>query len=156
MTEVDPALARFGFLLGTWEGEGQGLWPADPPFRYRERVVFEHPGRPHLRYEQRTWALSDGAPRHAEAGYLRPGDGSAVEWVIVQPTGICEVQTGVLEDQTLTLTATAIALAPTAKRVTGVTRRLWLQDGTLRYLVRIAMNGEPLADHLAATLGRVD
>jgi len=151
----DPALARFGFLLGTWEGEGEGLWPADPRFRYRERVVFEHPGRPFLRYEQRTWALSDGAPRHAEVGYLRPGEGSSVEWVIVQPTGICEVQTGELGDRTLTVTAASIALAPTAKRVTGITRRLWIEDGALRYLVRIAMNGEPLADHLAATLHRV-
>ncbi len=149
---LHPALASLAFLLGTWRGQGQGLWMADPPFRYREEVVFSHVGKPFLAYRQRTEAADDGRPLHAEVGYLRPGDGSIVEFVIAQPTGFAEVQTGPLEGERLSLRAESLGRAPTALPVTAIERTIWREGEALRYLVRIAMNHEPLADHLTATL----
>lgn len=151
---IHASLSDLAFLVGTWEGEGRGLWAADPPFRYRERVVVDHDGRPFLRYEQRTWSLADGVPRHAELGWLRRAADGTLEMIVSQMTGIADVHSGRLEGRTLTLEAEAIALAPTAKRVTAITRRITVEDRTLHYLVRIAMNHEPVADHLEATLRR--
>jgi nitrobindin-like protein len=155
--ELHPACAPFAFLIGRWEGEGRGLWAADPPFTYREEVVFDHSGKPFIRYAQRTWAADDGRPMHAETGYLRPAPGGRVELVIAQPTGIVEVHAGRLDGHAVDLEPAAVMVTPTAKNVTGISRGLRVDDdGSLRYLVRIGVNGEPLADHLQATLRRTD
>ncbi|MHB8620414.1 MAG: nitrobindin family protein [Chloroflexota bacterium] len=151
--EVHPALEPLRFLLGAWRGEGRGLWAADPPFRYREEAQFTAPpGKPFLVYAQRTWAADDGRPMHMETGYLRPGDGKTLEFVIAQPTGFAEVQTGSLDGQRLRLAVASLGKSPSALNVTGIERDVWREGDTIRYLVRMAMNGEPLADHLAATL----
>jgi hypothetical protein len=156
LPDLPPALAPFAFLIGTWRGEGRGLWNAADPFRYREEAQFvAPPGKPFLFYTQRTWALDDGRPMHAESGYLRPGDGRTVEFVLAQPTGLTEVQTGLLDGQRLTLQAASVGRTPTALYVTAVSRELWREGDVLRYLVRMAMNGEPLADHLTAELTMV-
>ena len=152
---LHPDCAPLAGLLGRWEGEGRGLWAADPPFRYREEVVIDHVGKPFLRYAQRTWALDDGRPMHSELGYLRPARNGGVELLVVQPTGIAEVHAGTLDGGVLELELVHLGVAPSAKPVTGVSRRIWLDDGpSLRYLLRLGMNGEPRADHLEATLGR--
>lgn len=153
MTGLHPALEPVAFLVGAWRGEGRGLWPAEPPFRYREELTFAvSPGKPFLIYSQRTWALDDGRAMHAECGYLRPGEGGIVEFVLAQPTGFAEIQVGPLVGQRLTLHASGLAKSPTALNVTAIERSIWREDASLRYLVRMGMNGEPPADHLAATL----
>ncbi|MBV8083732.1 MAG: FABP family protein [Chloroflexi bacterium] len=154
--DLPPALAPLAFLIGSWRGQGQGMWNPTNPFRYREEVQFvAPPGKPFLFYTQRTWALDDGRAMHVEAGYLRPGDGRTVEFVLAQPTGLTEVQAGTLAGQRLTLRAATVGRAPTALNVTGIARELWREGDVLRYLVRMAMNDEPLADHLTADLQRV-
>ncbi|GAC1343112.1 MAG: FABP family protein [Candidatus Dormibacteria bacterium] len=160
-TVVDgPALhsdcASIAFLLGRWEGEGRGLWAADPAFRYREEVVIDHVGKPFLRYAQRTWAAADHRPMHTEVGYLRPVANSRVELVLVQPTGVVEIHAGQVQGLALELEPILVGVAPTAKRVTGVNRRIWVEDGVLNYRLRLGVNGEPPADHLAAWLRRAD
>src|ERR1700740_1433826 len=60
-------------LLGEWRGEGHGSWGEGAPFAYREEVFFRHSGKPFLAYGQRTAALDDGRPLHAETGYWRGG-----------------------------------------------------------------------------------
>ncbi len=155
-TELHPALGPLEFLIGTWRGEGRGLWLREPPFRYREEVqLAAPPGKPFLAYSQRTWALDDGRPMHVETGYVRPGDGHTVEFVLAQPTGFAEIQTGPLDAHRLTLRATALGRAPTALNVTAIERNVWVEGNVLNYLVRIAMNDEPLADHLSAALERI-
>jgi hypothetical protein len=154
---LHPDCLPLGFLLGRWEGEGRGLWAADPPFAYREEVVIDHLGKPFLRYAQRTWAADDGRPMHSEAGYLRPVAGSRVELLVVQPTGFVEIHSGPVLSERLELECNLVGTSPSAKPLTSVSRRLWLeQRSVLRYLVRLGMNGEPLADHLTATLHRAD
>jgi THAP4-like, heme-binding beta-barrel domain len=153
VSERHPALEPLAFLIGTWRGEGRGLWTAEPPFRYTEEVQFTAPpGKPFLFYTQRTWALDDGRPMHAEAGYLRPGDGQTVEFVVAQPTGFAEVQLGPVEGQQMTLRAASLGRAPTALKVTAIERRIWRLGDELHYLVRMGMNDEPAADHLSAAL----
>jgi hypothetical protein len=161
---MHPALAPLAGLLGTFEGDGEGDYPTIEPFRYRERVVFGHVGKPFLTYQQRTWHPDTDAPMHTEFGYLRiPGpapadapDPTRVELVIAQPTGIAEVQEGTLADGVLRLETTTVGLTATAKDVRSVRRTFTLRDDLLVYDLWMAYAHVPDTHHLHAELHRVD
>lgn len=155
MTALHPAVASLGFLLGTWRGEGRGEYPTIESFAYGEEVIFGHVGKPFLTYHQRTWALDDQRPLHAEMGYLRGLPEGRLELVLAHPTGIAEVEEGRLDGTRLTLRTAGVLVSASAKRVDALERDFEVTGGTLRYEVRMAAVGEPLQHHLAATLERV-
>ncbi len=155
-TELNPALTPVAFLLGVWRGEGEGQYPTIQPFRYREEIRFTHNGKPFLIYAQRTEAINTGQPMHGEAGYLRLVGEGRVEFVIAQPIGFAEISLGRVEGQQIDVECTSVGRTPTAKPVTSITRSLWVDGETLRYEVKMAMQGIPLARHLVASFGRVD
>jgi hypothetical protein len=156
--ELHPDLLALAPLLGTWAGQGTGKYPTIEPFEYYEEVVFSHVGKPFLAYSQKTKAVSDGRPLHAETGYLRaPRPGNA-ELVVAHPNGITEIEVGsysviggVIE---IELSTTAIGLTPTAKEVTALGRSLRIAGDELSYVMQMGAVGQPLQDHLAAVLHR--
>lgn len=159
---MHPDLARLARLVGTWTGTGHGDYPTIEPFDYRETVRFDQRGdKPFLAYAQQTAHAVDGRPLHIETGYLRPAGADRAELVVVQPTGIVEVDEGELHegpDGTLDLVLRSVHVArtTTAKEVTAVERRLHLMDDVLRTTLDMAAVGQPLHRHLAAELRRAD
>lgn len=149
-----PPPSALTFLLGTWAGEGVGEYPTIETFRYGEEVRFFHTGKPFLAYTQRTWALDDGRPLHAESGYWRITPAGRVELVLAHPTGIVEVQEGEVAGASVRLRSTTIATTATAKLVEALERDIDVEGDQLRYAVRMAAVGQPLIHHLAATLQR--
>jgi hypothetical protein len=148
-------LAPVAFLLGVWEGEGHGLWPAEPPFRYRERIEMTHQGTPFVAYSQTTTSPDASRSLHAEAGYLRPGPAGTVEMVVAQATGCVEVHVGDINAQHIRLRSLTMGRTPSALPVTKVVRVVEVTNSVLTYQVDIAMNNEPLSPHLAARLHRI-
>jgi hypothetical protein len=158
LPELHPDLEALAPLLGSWAGQGAGKYPTIQPFEYLEEVVFSHLGKPFLAYAQKTRAVADGRPLHAETGYLRVPQPGRVELVLAHPNGITEIEVGaytvtgdVIE---LALSTTAIGLAPTAKEVTALGRSLRIDGDELSYSVQMSAVGQPLQDHLTAVLYR--
>ncbi len=156
--DLHPDLRALAPLLGTWVGQGEGSYPTIQPFQYLEEVVFAHVGKPFLAYSQKTRAVADGKPLHAETGYLRVPQPGRVELVLAHPSGITEIEVGtysVTGDRIdVELSATAIGLTPTAKEVTALGRSLRIDGDEFSYSVRMGAVGQPLQDHLAAVLRR--
>jgi hypothetical protein len=151
---LHPDLAALAMLLGEWRGEGRGRWGDGAPFAYREEVHFRHNGKPFLAYTQRTTALDDGRPLHAEMGYWRGVPGGAVEVTMAHPTGFAEIELGTVEGGRVELATAAVERTPTAKRVTRLERELEVDGDTLHYVVRMATDGGAVRWHLEATLHR--
>ena len=151
---LHPAVEAFAALLGTWSGRGHGEYPTIQPFDYDETVSFGHVGKPFLAYAQRTMAVDDGRPLHAEVGYLRSPAAGRVELVLAHPTGVTEVQEGTFDGATLSLSSSAVGTTASAKPVAALTRELMLDGDELRYTLAMAAVGQPLTHHLAARLHR--
>jgi hypothetical protein len=152
---LHPDLEPIAFLLGRWHGEGDGEYPTIEPVRYREEVELDHVGKPFLSYRQRTWALDDGRPLHAEVGYLRAAGNGRLELVLAHPTGVVELAVGSVTGRRIELASTFVMSTPTAKEVTALERTVRLDDdGVLRYELRMAAVGVDLAVHLRGELRR--
>jgi hypothetical protein len=156
--DLHPDLQALAPLLGTWEGRGSGEYSTIEPFDYVEEIAFSHVGKPFLVYGQKTRAAADGAPLHAETGYLRVPRPGHVELVLAHPSGITEIEVGTYTaDGTtieLEMTAAQIGLTPTAKEVTALARRFRIDGDELSYSLQMGAVGQPVQHHLAAVLHR--
>ena len=158
MPDLHPAVTALSPLLGTWIGRGTGDYPTIDPFGYLEEVTFTHTGKPFLAYTQRTRS-EDGQPMHAECGYLRSPAPGRAEFIIAQPTGVTEVDEGIIstgngDTLVIDLRSTSIGLSSTAKAVAAVHRSFRISDDELTYRVEMSAMGQPMSHHLAATLHR--
>ena len=157
-SDLHPDLGALAPLLGTWAGRGAGEYPTIQPFEYLEEVVFSHVGKPFLAYAQKTKAVADGKPLHAETGYLRVPEPGRVELVVAHPSGVTEIEVGsyqVVGDVIdIELATTSIGLTPTAKEVSALSRSFRIDGDQLSYSVQMGAVGQPLQHHLAAVLQR--
>ncbi len=158
MADLHPGVAALAPLLGVWAGQGSGEYPTIAPFDYLEEVTFGHVGKPFLSYAQKTKAGDDGRPMHAETGFLRVPSPGRVELVLAHPTGITEIDEGTLtvagDTIVMDLAATTIGRTASAKEVTALGRSIRVDGDELVYTVRMGAVGQPLQDHLTATLHR--
>ena len=157
MPDLHPGIAALAPLLGAWSGEGRGDYPTIEPFTYLEEVTFGHTGKPYLTYSQRTRSRA-GQPMHAEAGYLRMPSPTRVELVVAHPTGLTEIDEGALTardgELSIEVHSTTIGLTASAKDVMALRRSITVRGDELHYSVLMAAVGQPLIQHLTATLRR--
>ena len=157
MPDLHPGIAILAPLLGTWAGRGSGDYPTIDDFDYLEEVTFAHVGKPFLSYTQRTRS-ADGAPMHAETGYLRVPSAGRAELVLAQPSGVTEIDEGTVTADggalVIELSSTSVGLTSTAKEVLSVARSIRVEGDELSYTLLMGAMGLPLQHHLTATLHR--
>lgn len=154
MEPLHPDVQPLVFLLGTWQGGGDGEWPGSEPFRYGEEMRFEHVGDAYLLYTQRSWDPADGSPIHLERGFFRPAGQGRVEAALAHPLGIVEAAEGTVHEGVLDLVATTVGRTATGSPVTELRRRIEVADGNLRYELWMATEEIPLRRHLLGQLKR--
>jgi hypothetical protein len=152
---LHPSVEPLAFLLGTWKGEGDGVWPGAEPFHYGEEMIFEHVGEEFLMYSQRSWTAEDGSPLHFERGFFHPAGPGRIEVVLAHPLGIVEVSEGTVEGTVVDVASTKVELTSTASPVTDLRRRIEVRGDILAYALRMAMRDIELTRHVTAELRRV-
>jgi hypothetical protein len=151
---LHPALEPISYLVGTWRGEGRGVYPTIADFTYSEESTWAHDGRPFLSYRQRTWNLATGAPSHSEVGFWRPKDEGRIEIVLAHTNGVVEVQTGTVSGNRIEVASTELASAPSAMTIGGLARVFEVDGDTLNYELAMAFGEHASQNHLTATLRR--
>jgi len=164
--EVPLELKPLSWLIGHWVGVGTGQYPTIEDFRFGQEVTFVTDGRPFLSYYSRSWLLDDEGervrPLALESGYWRLQDTNQITVTMAHPTGYAEIWLGTLEVTALenaaitgaraTLRTEAISSTPTAKEYTQGERLYGLVNGRLLWTHDMAAMGQPMTNHLAATL----
>ncbi|XP_030527243.1 peroxynitrite isomerase Rv2717c [Rhodamnia argentea] len=150
------AVEGIGYLVGTWRGEGRGLYPTIDSFAYAEELTFSHPDprKPVLTYSQRTWNPLTSLPMHSESGFWRPKLDGSLEVVLAQSTGLVEVQKGTFDADHKVICLKS-DLVGNASKVKDITRVFNLVDGELSYVVEMATALTGLQPHLKAVLRKV-
>ena len=152
---LHDALSTLAVLLGTWRGEGRGMYPTIEPFSYREEMTFEHVGDPFLLYGQESWS-PEGDPVHFERGFLRPGaDAGSLELCLAHPIGVTEVGHGSIDGAEIALVSDRIGRTATGMDVAGLIRHYRVDGDVLTYEIYMATDTTPMTRHLEARLRRV-
>lgn len=157
-SDLHPDCASLAFLLGRWEGQGQGEYPDVERFRFGQDVQFSHNGKPFLAYSSRSWLLDeDGAavrPLAMETGFWRPREDGELEVVMCHPTGYTEVWYGQVDGAKIEMATDLVARTTSAKEYTGGQRLYGLVEGDLLWTLDMAAMGHELQPHLWARLAR--
>ncbi|MDD2857817.1 MAG: FABP family protein [Candidatus Nanopelagicales bacterium] len=167
---LPPELAPLSWLIGHWVGVGTGQYPTIGDFRFGQEVSFSTDGRPFLAYASRSWLLDDEGtrlrPLASESGFLRPRPDNHLEMQLSHPTGYAEIWYGRVEitgieqahitGARVELRTDLVARTQSAKEYVDGHRLYGLVEGRLLWTFDMAAMGQPLTNHLAATLHRLE
>ncbi len=154
MTSPAAETHPLALLVGAWRGSGHGVYPTIEPFDYQEELdIVVHP-KGFLVHQQRTRAVDDGRPLHAEMGYWRsPGPGR-VELVLAHPTGVTELCEGTVSAEGVHVSSTVVGCSASAKDVQRLERWYEVDGDILRYRLSMAAVGVTHQHHLSGELRR--
>ncbi len=155
---IHPNVAPFAWLLGSWQGGGEGDYPTIEKFRFGQELLFQQDGRPFIHYMGRAWLLDADGNKVREAaqetGFIRCLEDGAVEWMLTHNTGMLELYHGKVEGAKLDLSTDAVMRTATAKEYVAGHRLYGLVEGNLWFAMDMAAMGQELQPHLWGKLVR--
>ncbi len=157
---LHPDCAPVAWLLGTWRGNGHGVYPTIEPFQFGQEAIFQQDGRPFIHYFSRAWITdADGTlirPAAQETGFIRPQEDGTLEMVMAHNTGFVEIWHGELhpDQPRFEVVTDAVARTATAKDYTAGKRLYGNVEGDLLYAYDVAAQGKGLQPRLWARLKR--
>ena len=155
---LHPNLHKLAWLLGRWEGSGEGDYPTIEPFTFAWEVLFQQDGRPFMHYMARATVVDDDGNKvrdgAQETGFLRAQEDGAVEFLLTHNTGVMGLWHGKVDGAKLELATDAVVRSETAKEVTAGHRLYGLVEGDLWFAFDMAAMGQELQPHLWGKLVR--
>jgi len=155
---LHPALHKFAWLLGTWEGGGDGDYPTIEPFAFGQQVIFQQDGRPFMHYMATSWIVDAEGNKVRDAaqetGFLRCQEDGSVEWLLTHNTGFLTLWHGQVDGAKLEVATDAVVRTETAKEVASGHRLYGLVEGDLWFAFDMAAMGQELQPHLWGKLLR--
>ncbi len=155
---LHPNLHKFAWLLGRWEGGGDGDYPTIDAFKFHQEAIFQQDGRPFIHYMAKATVVDDAGNKVRDAaqetGFLRCQEDGSVELLLTHNTGFLELWHGKVDGAKLDLTTDAVIRTETAKEVTAGHRLYGLVESELWFAYDMAAAGQPLTPHLWGKLSR--
>jgi hypothetical protein len=157
-SNMHPDLHKFAWLLGRWEGGGDGDYPDIEKFRFGQEVIFQQDGRPFMHYMATSWVIDEDGARvregAQETGFLRCREDGSAELLLAHNTGVVELYYGRVDSARLELATDAVVRSETAQAYAASQRLYGLVEGDLWFAIDKAAGGQPLQPHLWGKLRR--
>ncbi|WP_077684540.1 FABP family protein [Tessaracoccus aquimaris] len=157
---LNPELTALGWLVGRWEGTGNGTDHDGKDFEFEQRIEFNHNGGDYLYYASQTFLLGEeGAeptPLGMETGFWRPKPDATLEVTIANSDGWTELLVGKIQVTRIDLRTDAVVRAEGAVVSHSAGQRLYGKvEGDLMYALDRATTEHDLRPHMWARLKRV-
>ncbi|MDR1513055.1 MAG: FABP family protein [Propionibacteriaceae bacterium] len=158
-SDLDPALTPIAWLIGRWEGGGNGEWPGGGSFTYAATLDVTQVGQPWLHSFMQLFEIDDAGapvrPLQVEAAFWRPQPDGRIEVVSAQPEGVAEVYVGRVDGAKIELRTDVVARTETAAvAATGGHRLLGTVDSELYFAWDRGTADAELQPYLWMRLGR--
>ncbi|HJE52179.1 MAG TPA: FABP family protein [Tessaracoccus flavescens] len=157
---LNPELTALGWLVGRWEGTGNGTDHDGNDFEFEQRIEFNHNGGNYLYYAAQTFLITEeGAeptPFGMETGFWHPKPDASVEVVLANSDGWTEVLVGKIAVTRIDLLTDAVVRTEGAEVTHSAGQRLYGKvEGDLMYALDRATTEHELRPHMWARLKRV-
>ena len=159
-----PEVYPIAWLVGTWSGAGEIVYPGIPRAEVAAEVVIAHDGGPYLSWTSTIRVAGDGTVWSTEAGFWRvpperpaeiPADRHPVELLLADPAGHLTLYVGMVGNGRIDLASDLVARTPDASEMTAATRLFGLVEGDLLWTWDIAAFGEPLQSYASLRMARL-
>lgn len=156
---LNPKLTALGWLVGRWEGTGNGTDHEGNSFEYEQRIEFSHNGGDYLFYAAQSFLLGEeGAepvPLSMESGFWRPKPDASLEVVLASAEGWTEVLVGKIQVSRIDLLTDAVVRTESAEVAYSAGQRLYGKvEGDLMYALDRSTSEHELRPHMWARLKR--
>lgn len=157
---LNPKLTALGWLVGRWEGTGNGTGPDGEDFTFEQRIEFNHNGDDYLYYASQTFLLDAGGetdqPLDMESGFWRPKPDASLEVTLTNSGGWTEVLVGKIQVTRIDLLSDAVMRTQSAGVEHSASQRLYGKvEGDLMYALDRSTTQHPLRPHMWARLKKV-
>lgn len=157
---MDPALTALGWLVGRWEGTGNGTDHEGNDFEFEQRIEFSHNGGDYLFYASQTFLIdqdrAEPTPLGMETGFWKPKPDASLEVVLASSEGWTEVLLGKIAVTRIDLLTDAVVRTESAEVSHSSGQRLYGKvEGDLMYALDRSTGEHELRPHMWARLKRV-
>lgn len=157
---LHPDLMPLAWMVGRWEGAGDGQWPGQGPFTYGAQLDFSHNGGPYLFYVGQLFELDENgdaaSTMYLETGFWRPQPDGTIEVVMANPDGHAELWFGEIQGAKIELRTDTGFRSSTAATAFVAGHRLYGNvESDLLFTLDRATEGHELQNYLWARLRRV-
>ncbi|MDO5066975.1 MAG: FABP family protein [Propionibacteriaceae bacterium] len=156
---LNPELIALGWLVGRWEGSGNGTDANGEDFTFEQTIEFSHNGGNYLFYVSQAFGMSEDGkfdqPLGMETGFWRPKADASLEVTLTNSDGWTEVLLGKIQVTRIDLLTDAVVRTEGALVPHTAGQRLYGKvEGDLMYALDRATTEHELRPHMWARLSK--